>query len=130
MVCLLAGVAVIMFPLDVEFCAKDFRFDLHQKARAAATLDGPTQFGVEAHRLCLRVVRKLFVESVDIAATKLSSSFYPRLVLQVAIHLVAVLLPVLLQAACRGEVAGVMHQLQLLEDAAVGQYIHDGEEPV
>ena len=40
------------------------------------------------------------------------------------------LLPVLLQAACRGEVAGVMHQLQLLEDAAVGQYIHDGEEPV
>lgn len=40
------------------------------------------------------------------------------------------LLPVLLQAACRGEVAGVMHQLQLLENAAVGQYIHDGEEPV
>lgn len=40
------------------------------------------------------------------------------------------LLPVLLQAAGRGEVASVMHQLQLLEDATVGQYIHLDEEPV
>lgn len=119
-----------MFPLDVEFCAEDLRLHLHQEARTAASLHGPPQLGVEAHRLCLRVMSELLVESIDLAAAKLSSSFYSRLVLQVAIHLVAILLPVLLQAACRGEVAGVMHQLQLLEDAAVGQYIHDGEEPV
>lgn len=91
MVCLVAAVAVVMFPLDVKLCAEDLGFDFHQKARTAATLDGPTQLSVEAHRLCLRVVRELLVESIDLAATKLPPSFYPRLVLQVAIHLVAVL---------------------------------------
>ena len=91
MVCLLTAVTIVMFSLDVEFCAEDLRFDLHQKARAAAALDGSSKLGVEAHRLCLRVMRELFVESVDLAATKLPPSFDPRLVLQVTIHLVTVL---------------------------------------
>lgn len=90
-VCLVAGVAVIMFPLDVEFSAEDLRLHLHQEARTAAPFDGPPQLGVEAHRLCLRVMRELFVESIDLAAAELSSSFDSRLVLQVAIHLVAIL---------------------------------------